>query len=324
MIKLVIRHISQQEIKKTAMSALEEYKNFVFEVDSINVWLSQVMKSQAPIVLQAYANWSLPCRKLTPLIQKKALMDEGKWLYARLDIDEMNELASALEVIKVPALFLVNKGNVMNRVEGIITEEALNEFIEDAKLLAGLVSDETVFQGLLSAGEEFVKEKKYNEAIRAFQEALSYKQYAEVYKTQCWEGLLSTYYMMGDAKKVEECLKVLEGGQQVSQKAQEVRGKIEEKKGKESEVCKKIEEIKGRVEGNPGDFEGFAELAWVYHENGRSEEAIKVALELIEKEKSFKGLGQKVVVRILNELGNDHLLTKPARKKMQSLLIKYS
>lgn len=324
MIKLFIRHISQQQIQKTAMSALEEYKNFVFEVDSINVWLSKVMKSQVPIVLQAYANWSLPCRKLTPIIQNKALLDEGKWQYARLDIDEMNDLATVLEIIKVPTLFLINKGNVMNRVEGIITEDALTEFIEDAKLLAGLVSDETVFQGLLNAGEDFIKEKKYNEAIRTFQEALTYKQFAEIYKTQCWEGLLTTYYLMGDLKKVEGCLKVLEEGQQISQKVQEIKGKIEENKGKENEVCKRIEELKERVKGNEKDFEGVAELAWVLHENGRNEEAVQIALGLIEKEKSFKGFGQKVLVRILNELGNDHLLTKPTRKIMQSLLIKYS
>lgn len=324
MFKLIKRFKSHQDIQKVAMSALEEYKNFIFEVDSINTWLSRVMKNPHPIILQAYADWSLHSQKLNPILEKRAMKDEGKWLYCRFNIDEMTELSNALEIMRVPTLFLINKGNVMNKLEGNLTESELDDIIGDAKLIAGLLSDETVYQGLLQAGEDFIKEKKYNEAIKTFKEALGNKEFGEKYNTQCLEGMLCSYFGMGEFSKARECLDMIEGKGIKTEKILEIKEKLMENIGKQKSVNEKIEKIKENIRNDLGNFSHLAELAWVFHENGKSEEGIEVALDLIEKEKSFKGFGQKVIVRILNELGNDHLLTKPARKRMQSLFIKYS
>jgi thioredoxin-like negative regulator of GroEL len=38
----------------------------------------------------------------------------GKWALASLDVDEIPELASSLKVIKVPSLFLINRGNAIH------------------------------------------------------------------------------------------------------------------------------------------------------------------------------------------------------------------
>jgi putative thioredoxin len=324
MISRVFRHVSHQEIQKVAFSAMEEYKNFIFEVDSIQVWLSKVLKSPSPVILQAYANWSLPCRKIVRVLEQKAMLDEGKWNYARMDIDEMNELASALSIFKVPTLFLINKGNVFSKVEGIITEENINEIVEDAKLVAGLVSDENVFQGLLMAGEEFVKDKKFLEAIKSFEEAKGYKEFSEKYQARIVKGLLQAYFLMGDLEKTKEILENAKNQGFFDQEIIEIEEKVLKKFEKDQENQGKIDELKRDVSQDPDNFELLSKLALAYHSAGLNEQAIEISLGIIEKEKSFKGFGQKTVLQIINDLGNDHLLTKPTRKKMQSLYIKFS
>lgn len=324
MISRLFRQISHQEIKKVAVNAMEEYKSFIFEVDSINTWLNRVLRNPQPVILQAYANFSLACRKITPILEKKAMLDEGKWHYARMDIEEVEELASALNIVKVPTLFLINKGNALNKIDDILTEEAINEFVEDAKLVAGLTSDETVFQGLLLAGEDFIKEKKYNEALRSFNEALSYKEFTDKYQLEIVRGLLQAYYSMGDIAKAKDLIEKVKSENISDPLVSEIDSKIAESSSKTEEIHSKIQNLKNSLASDPENHQLISSLALAYHSSGASESAIELALNLITKEKSFKGLGQKAIVQILNDLGPDHVLTKPARKKLQSLYIKFS
>ena len=104
----------------------------------------------------------------------------------------------------------------------------------------------------------------------------------------------------------------------------EIDSKIAESSSKTEEIHSKIQNLKNSLASDPENHQLISSLALAYHSSGASESAIELALNLITKEKSFKGLGQKAIVQILNDLGPDHVLTKPARKKLQSLYIKFS
>jgi hypothetical protein len=61
---------------------------------------------------------------------------------------------------------LINQGHSINRVEGILTEEQINEFIDDVKVFSGLTTDEMVVKGLILAGNEFIAEKNMTKPSR--------------------------------------------------------------------------------------------------------------------------------------------------------------
>lgn len=324
MFRLLSRKFNEKTLKEVAWNALEEYKQFIFEVDSINTWLERIMRYPKPVVLQAYTNWSIPCRKLIPILEKKALLAEGKWAYCRLDIEELPDLASGLQVSIVPTLFLLNRGHSVNRIEGMPTEEGLNQFLDDALLLAGLESDETVFKGLLLAGKEFFAEKKYDEAIKIYAEAMKSKDFFEKYKEECLLGLGKALYHKGETENSEKNFAKILQNQEAAEYFEKIQKAKQDSTIKDSKFLARVKEIECDLKFDQNNFELQGKLAFVYHEFGYHAEALDICISLIALERNFKGFGQKAAIFILNNLGPSHILTKPTRKRLQQLHNKYS
>ena len=234
-----------------------------------------------------------------------------------------------MQITIVPTILLINKGNSINRIEGLPTEESINEFIDEVKLFSGLVSDETIFQGLLLAGKEFIEEKKYNEAVKSYEEALKVKEFGKKYQDQCIAGLLKSYFLQGDISKADEfLLKIDQKLIERSKEIQETITKITETKNNTSKKSEEFQSKKNEYEEilkkNQEDYITRCNLALHYHLYGFNEEAIEICLGTISLEKSFKGQGQKTIIQILNNLGSSHVLVKPTRKRLQQLYNKYS
>lgn len=98
-------------------------------------WENKIMKSTKPVVLDFYADWCGPCKKLMPMIQEKYKKADGKWVFAKTNIDEFPELAEALGVRSVPHVFLIHNGEVKEQFLGAIPQPALDKFIEKAEEL---------------------------------------------------------------------------------------------------------------------------------------------------------------------------------------------
>ena len=72
-----------------------------------------------PVILDCYADWCAPCRKLTPELEKKAIEHDGKFKLVKLNIDNLPQLTKGLNVKAVPSLFLIYRGNVMDTLTGV-------------------------------------------------------------------------------------------------------------------------------------------------------------------------------------------------------------
>jgi thioredoxin len=101
------------------------------------------MEGKVPIILDCYADWCGPCKKLTPVLEKVTNEYEGKFKLVKLNIDTLPELTKALNVKSVPTCFLIYKGNVMDQMLGFDTTK-LEALIETALLVDKAANDETV------------------------------------------------------------------------------------------------------------------------------------------------------------------------------------
>ncbi|CAG9315798.1 unnamed protein product [Blepharisma stoltei] len=313
------------DIKKEAMAAMEEYKTFIYDIDSYTAWLSKVMKSPVPVVLNCYADWSNPCRKLVPIIQKHALEARGKWALANYNIDELPDLMKGLQIKVVPTLILMNGGNYINKLEGMPDEDSLAQFLSDVKMLAGLLTDEDILVSVLEAAKDFLNAKEYDNAVFSYKDALKNEKYREKYEYLIYSNLANAHFLKGELAKAEDyAIKARSKNPdeaKTNKELENILNVVEQTRNNQeyTEVLNKLEE---EASADLMNISKQTQIAMVHLNYGYHQKAIDKAIEIIEKEKSLKGEGQKTLLEIVKVLGEKHESIIAARKRLQKLMTK--
>lgn len=90
----------------------------------------EVLKSDKPVMVDFYATWCGPCKRMAPIVEELATEYEGKAVIAKLDVDDAMELAQRYRVMSVPSFIFFKNGEVVNSVRGGLTKAELAEIID--------------------------------------------------------------------------------------------------------------------------------------------------------------------------------------------------
>ena len=78
-----------------------------------------MLNSHYPIVVDFYATWCGPCKRITPVILKFARNLNGKFKFLKVDVDKIKILAKMYEIKALPTVILFDKfGNAIESVTG--------------------------------------------------------------------------------------------------------------------------------------------------------------------------------------------------------------
>ncbi len=80
---------------------------------------SEVLSSDAPVLVDFWAPWCGPCKMLTPTIEKLATDYAGKVRIGKLNTDENPQVASSNNINAIPTVFLFKNGEVVDRFVGV-------------------------------------------------------------------------------------------------------------------------------------------------------------------------------------------------------------
>jgi thioredoxin 1 len=86
-------------------------------------WTDEVEKSKEPVILVCWAGWSGPSKQLLPVISDLADGSSASAKFAKLDADAESSLASNLQVLSVPQVLSLVKGQVQKRIVGSQSKE---------------------------------------------------------------------------------------------------------------------------------------------------------------------------------------------------------
>ena len=111
------------------------YKEFLKKVWNMeNNPNTFIYKGKLPAVIDFYADWCGPCRRVAPIMEKLAEEYDGKLLVYKVNVDQEKDLATAFQVKSIPmVLFIPLEGQPMMQV-GALPEEGYKQVIEEQLL----------------------------------------------------------------------------------------------------------------------------------------------------------------------------------------------
>ena len=78
----------------------------------------EVVESEKRVLLDFWASWCGPCRMLSPIVDEIA-EERTDIKVGKVNVDEQQELAATFNVMSIPTLIVLDKGQVVNQSVGV-------------------------------------------------------------------------------------------------------------------------------------------------------------------------------------------------------------
>lgn len=100
--------------------------NMVHKIEQNN--MQDALRAKVAVV-DFSATWCGPCKMLAPVMEELSEEMAGQVEFYNADTDENMDLALANKVTSIPALFLLRDGQIVDRMIGFQSKQALKDWI---------------------------------------------------------------------------------------------------------------------------------------------------------------------------------------------------
>jgi thioredoxin 1 len=93
---------------------------------------TEVLKSDTPVLVDFWAEWCMPCRKVSPLLAEIGSELAGRIRIVKMNADENPETVRTYRVMSLPTLTIFRDGEPVKSVVGAKPKSELVRLIESA------------------------------------------------------------------------------------------------------------------------------------------------------------------------------------------------
>lgn len=261
---------------------------------------------QVPVVVDFWASWCQPCRMLGPVLERLAEEYAGQFELVKADTDQMPDIAGQFGVQSIPAVFALRGGEIVDGFVGVLSEPQLRAFLD--KLQPSAAQRAQANARDMEAADPAAAEAAYRQVLAERPNDVP----ASV-------GLARALAAQDRGDEARSVLAALAESGLIDEEGRALLARLDLQQHCAGEVS--VDELRAAAEASPADYPKQLELARALAASGASEEALKLALSLVQRD--LRGTGEEarqLMLQLFDLLGPDHPLVSPYRRKLASAL----
>lgn len=123
--------LTNTETGKVIHLTTAEFKEKVFNYETNKEWKYE---GTLPCIVDFYADWCGPCKRVAPILEELAKEYEGKIVIYKVNTDKERELSAAFGIRSIPTLLFVPLEGKPQAAQGALPKETFEKAIQEVLL----------------------------------------------------------------------------------------------------------------------------------------------------------------------------------------------
>ena len=279
---------------------------YIVEVTSENYHHILETSQQVPVLMDFWASWCQPCQMLMPVLAKLADEYRGKFLLAKLNTEEQQEIAAQFGIRSIPTVKLFRHGRPVDEFMGALPEAQIRKFLDQHIPRESDAVVEHAREHLLAGDGE------------AALTLLTAVRQSDPDNPRVLITLAQTQAAMGDTATAEQTLDALPPDEQAKPEVAKLRSHLyfEGLLAGAPDPA----DLEARLAADPGDSEARFQLAVHKVVDQDYEGAMEALLQLMQKDRKYgDDAARRTLVKVFELLDDDPRVSR-YRGRMASLL----
>lgn len=279
---------------------------FIIDVTREN--FAKVMEASRtiPVLMDFWADWCQPCKVLMPVLAKLAEEYQGRFLLAKLNTEESQDIAAHFGIRSIPTVKLFRDGQVVDEFMGALPASDVRAFL-DRHIARESDAEIHKAHALLSSGD----------ADGAIALLLAARE-TDPGNSRVTMALARAQAASGDTAAAEATLDALPDAEKQKPEVVALRSHLYF----EAQVAgvPAAAELEAALDANPEDHEALFRLGLRRVVDGDYDSAMALLLELMRRNRGFgEDAARRALLKVFELLGNDPRVGQ-YRRLMASLL----